>query len=156
MRASASIPIAARPVRLLGRELLDGGVADSIPVKWFEKQGFKKQIVVLTRPEGYVKKPMKFMPLIKLWLHGYPALVEGIRTRHLRYNGTLEYIKKLEASGSIFVIRPQHTMKTAIVERNPNRLREIYEAGRRDMSESLEALQKFLIGENDGKENKQK
>lgn len=34
MRASASLPLAARPVKLNGRMYLDGGISDPIPVNW--------------------------------------------------------------------------------------------------------------------------
>lgn len=56
MRASASMPIVSKPVCVDGYELLDGGVADSIPVQKMQELGFDKTVVVLTQPRDYVKK----------------------------------------------------------------------------------------------------
>ena len=62
MRASASMPIVSTPVELEGMKLLDGGVTDSIPLKYFQQQGFERNIVVLTQPKGYTKSRTKLMP----------------------------------------------------------------------------------------------
>ena len=66
IRASASMPMVSQIVEIDGQKLLDGGIADSIPVRYFETIGYDKTIVVLTQPEHYQKKPNRLMPLIRL------------------------------------------------------------------------------------------
>ena len=79
MRASASIPIASRPVKLGGKRLLDGGVSDPIPVKWMLSRGYEKNVVVLTRDVKYRKKANPKMQLfLKAVLHKYPAFLKDL------------------------------------------------------------------------------
>ena len=66
LRASASMPLASRVVEVQGRRLLDGGVADSIPLAYFEGQGYSRNVVVLTQPLGYRKSHSRLMPLMLL------------------------------------------------------------------------------------------
>ena len=105
MRASASMPYVSRIVEYRGMKLLDGGCADSIPVMAFRRMGYKKNVVVLTRHDGYVKKPEN-PKLIRAFYHKYPNFVRTLTRRHLVYNRTIENIHRLEKEGSVFVIRP--------------------------------------------------
>lgn len=106
MRASASMPIVSKPVCVDGYELLDGGVADSIPVQKMQELGFDKTVVVLTQPRDYVKKKNQLMPLAKVSLRRYPAMIDAMEHRHEHYNEELEYIRGKEERGELFVIRP--------------------------------------------------
>lgn len=106
MEASASMPLAAKPVRIGHYALLDGGVADSIPVRFFESIGYRRNLVVLTQPKGYVKKKNKFLPAIRARYFRYPAFLDAVADRHERYNETLSYLSMLEQAGQDYVIRP--------------------------------------------------
>ncbi len=143
IRASSSIPIVSKPVKLDGYELLDGGVSDSIPVDWMLERT-KKTVVVLTRDHTYRKKPMKYINLIKKAFKEYPNLQHDLENRHIVYNETLDKIDKLEREGQIFVIRPSKPIACAMIEKDPNHLQEIYDIGRRDALNSLEELKKYL------------
>ena len=90
-RASASMPLVSRIVEVGGYRLLDGGIADSIPLEAFEKLGYERNLVILTQPEGYVKKPNKAMPLMRLALGKYPKLLRTIANRHTIYNQQVAY-----------------------------------------------------------------
>ena len=59
IRASASMPLASRIVEIDGGKYLDGGIADSIPLDAFQKMRYEKNVVILTRPDGYKKSPNK-------------------------------------------------------------------------------------------------
>ena len=83
MRASASLPLAARPVKLNGRMYLDGGISDPIPVNWMLSQGYEKNVVVCTRHSGYRKEHNKLMPLLRLKFREYPELVKLLDERHI-------------------------------------------------------------------------
>ena len=144
IRASASIPVLARPVELGGRKLLDGGVADSIPVGWMLAQGYAKNIVVLTQPAGYRKEPDKMMPFLRIALRRYPRLVELLANRHERYNACIDRIARLEREGRIFVIRPSESVKAPAMVRDPEVLQGIYDIGLRDARAALPALRAYL------------
>ena len=144
IRASASMPIVSQIVEIDGQKLLDGGMADSIPVKHFEELGYQKNVVVLTQPEHYQKKKNSLMPLIRLKYRKYPELVETMANRHLVYNSALAYIKEQEKQGKLFVIRPKETLQIGKVEKDPNKLKEVYDIGRETMTPQISALNEFL------------
>ena len=130
MQASASMPLAAKIVKIGHYQLLDGGVADSIPVRFFESIGYKRNLIILTQPKGFVKQKNKMLPLIRARYVRYPAFVEAVADRHQRYNETLAYISMLEQSGRAFVIRPPIPLEIPSMERDPAQLRRVYETGR--------------------------
>lgn len=143
IRASASIPIVSKPVKLDGYELLDGGVSDSIPVDWMLERS-SKTVVVLTRDKSYQKKPMKYINLLKKAFKGYPKLQKALENRHIVYNETLDRIEQLEREGRIFVIRPSKPIECAMIEKDPNHLQEIYDIGRKDALNYLNDLKEYL------------
>ena len=143
IRASASIPIVSKPVKLDGYELLDGGVSDSIPVYWMLERS-SKTVVVLTRDKSYRKKPMKYINLLKKAFKEYPKLQKALENRHIVYNETLDRIEQLEREGRIFVIRPSKPIACAMIEKDPNHLQEIYDVGRKDALNYLNDLKEYL------------
>lgn len=144
LRASASMPLVSRMVEIDGQKLLDGGIADSIPIKYFESIGYEKNIVVLTQPKDYVKKKNSLIPLAKLRYKEYPKLIEAMANRHLDYNASLEYIEKKEAAGEILVIRPKQALPISRTEKDPEKLRAVYEIGRKAAEEKLREMKQFL------------
>lgn len=143
MRASASMPYVSRIVHYKGRKLLDGGCADSIPVEAFRKMGYEKNVVILTRNDGYVKKPEN-PKLAKAVYRRYPNFVRTLRRRHLVYNHTIEEIHKLEKEGSIFVIRPSVELTIGRMEKDPEMIHQVYEIGRKDAERQMAELEKWL------------
>lgn len=144
MRASASMPIVSKPVCVDGYELLDGGVADSIPVQKMQELGYDRNVVILTQPWDYVKGKNQLMPLAKVSLRKYPAMIDAMEHRHEHYNKELEDIQRKEENGALFVIRPPKKIEVSKVERDRQRLLAAYRMGRETMKERLRALEKFL------------
>ncbi|MDO4745931.1 MAG: patatin family protein [Bacillota bacterium] len=144
IRASASMPMASRIVEVGGYQLLDGGISDSIPLKYFEAQGYDKNVVILTRPKAYVKGPNKLMPIMKKVLRKYPGLIDVMNRRHEEYNETVEYIKQREEEGAAFVIRPERPLDIGKIEHDPDKIKGAYEAGRSEGMKTLEAVKQFL------------
>lgn len=142
-RASASMPLVSRIVEIGGMKLLDGGVADSIPVQAFQTMGYEKNVVVLTRQEGYRKKPSN-MALAKSVYRKYPAFLEAMENRYIHYNQTLELIEKLESRGKILVIRPSRDPGIGRMDKRPEKVREVYQLGCHDAQEKIEQVKKFL------------
>ena len=144
IRASASMPMVSQIVEIDGQKFLDGGVSDSVPVRYFEEMGYDKNVVVLTQPEYYQKKKNRLMPLIRVKYRKYPKLVETMENRHLVYNQTLAYIKEQEKQGKLFVIRPKEKLQIGKVEKNPEKLKEIYDIGRETATSRISELKKYL------------
>ncbi|MDD2959334.1 MAG: patatin family protein [Lachnospiraceae bacterium] len=144
MRASASMPGASRVVEIGTERLLDGGIADSIPLRYFNRIGYHKNIVVLTRPRGYKKSANRFLGLMKPALKKYPAVIEAMAGRHIMYNKELKLTEKLAEEGRIFLIRPSRDLKVGRTERNPKKLKALYQLGREDAAARLEEMRRFL------------
>ncbi len=144
IRASASMPLVSKIVEIGDKKLLNGGISDSVPVKYFKSIGYDKNVVVLTRPMGYAKSKNKMMPLVRWMYRKYPKLVKIMAERHNMYNNTLSYISELENSGDIFVIRPNEKLPVGRIEKDPEKLRQAYEIGRATALECLSALKEYL------------
>ena len=152
MEASASRPLAAKAVRIGHYSLLDGGVADSIPVRFFESLGYKRNLIILTQPKGFVKKKNPMLPAIRARYLRYPAFVAAVADRHERNNETLSYIAMQEASGKDYVIRPPIPLEIGAMERDPAQLRRVYETGRAVAENQIDKIEAFL---NDVKETEE-
>lgn len=129
IRASSSMPMVSRIVDIDGMHLLDGGISDSIPLRYMEQQGYERNIVVLTQPYGFVKKPNRLMWLARMMLRRYPALLDVMAHRHEMYNEQLEYVKKREADGAALVIRPFDTLPITRLSNDPAKMQETYDLG---------------------------
>ena len=143
VRASASMPVVSNVVEIDGYKLLDGGMADSIPLQYLENQGYNKNVVILTQPEGYIKKASKAMPLIRLALRKYPAVVEAMKNRHIMYNNQLKYVKEAENRGEILVIRPEKPIPIGHICHNPEQMQAAYDMGRKHGEKHLEKIRTF-------------
>ena len=143
-RASASMPLASRIVSVGGYDLLDGGIADSIPLAYLEEQGYDRNVVVLTQPMGYVKTKNKAMPLLRRVYKDYPQLLDTLARRQDVYNETTAAIREKERRGEVFVIRPEAPLDIHRVEHDRARIQAVYDLGRAVMEKRLEAMKAFL------------
>lgn len=144
VQASASLPLVSRAVKIGGREYLDGGMADSIPIRKSIHDGHEKNVVILTRPYGYRKKPSSSIELIKMMYRKYPGLVHDMKYRHVRYNRALDYVEELEREGKVFVFRPEPLIKIDRIEKDPNKLKVLYLQGYHDASINYKLMKDFL------------
>lgn len=130
IRASASMPLASKVVELQGRKLLDGGVSDSIPLEYFESIGYDRNIVILTQPAGYQKGHNRLMPLMRLFLRKYPAMLIAMDERHVMYNNQLDFVTQAEKEGRCLVIRPDEKIPIGHISHDPDQMRHVYQLGR--------------------------
>jgi predicted patatin/cPLA2 family phospholipase len=144
IRASASMPVVSRPVKIDGRLYLDGGMSDSIPLQFMEQQKCDKILVIETQPADYRKQPQKHMGLIRMKLRRYPHMVETMANRHLMYNAEKEYIAAKEDSGAVFVIRPAAPLQIGATEKNPQELQRVYDLGRAEALKNIDALKNYF------------
>ena len=128
VRASSSLPFVSPVTNVDGVPMLDGGIADSIPVEYAMSQGYERIVVVLTRNKGYRKKEGQ-MPLAKLAYRKYPHLQRALAERNAAYNRTMDLIERMEEEGKITVIRPVRTVEVSRIERNITKLTSLYQEG---------------------------
>ncbi len=144
LRASASLPFFSQIVNFGGKKLLDGGICDSIPLKASQNMGYQKNIVILTRPEGYRKKPSYNGWLAKLVYHKYPLFANAIKNRHIMYNNELAYLKDEEKNPLTLILRPSKEIKVAKMEKDLNKVKELYDLGRADALTNLAKIKEFM------------
>lgn len=128
VKASSSLPFVCPIAYVDGIPMVDGGVADSLPVKRAIELGFDKPVIVLTRNKGY-RKPVKGTRVPFFMYRKYPKLKEAIRSRNSIYNSQIEMIERMEEQGSAIVIRPQRPIEVDRMERNTDKLRALYQEG---------------------------
>ena len=146
IRASASMPLVSEMVEIDGMKLLDGGIADAIPLQYFESIGYTRNVVILTQHSEYDKKESVAMPFIRLMYRKYPALVQAMEVRHLMYNAQRDYVNQQEAAGNALVIRPTEPLPVKRLTKDPAVLRATYNIGRAAAEKRLEEIRSYLEG----------
>ena len=143
LRASASMPLASKIVEVGGWKLLDGGVSDSIPLEYYERQGYKRNVVILTQPLGYRKKHLALMPLMRLALRKYPHFLKALDERHLMYNCQLDYVAEAERLGRCLVIRPDEDIPIGHLSHDPQQMRLVYDMGRKVGERYIDKIKEY-------------
>ena len=144
IRASASMPLASKIVNINGQKVLDGGISDSIPLKFMQQQGYEKNIVVTTQPAGYVKEKNSFLPLMRLQLRRYPRFLDAVANRHEMYNAQLEYIAEQERQGKTLVLRPESALTIGHITHDADKMWETYNIGRALAEKRLEEIKEYV------------
>jgi predicted patatin/cPLA2 family phospholipase len=143
LRASASMPLASKVVEVQGRKLLDGGVSDSIPLEYYERQGYRRNVVILTQPLGYQKEHNRLMPLMRLALRQYPRFLKALDERHLMYNQQLRYVAQAEQEDRCLVIRPEEKIPIGHLSHDPQQMRKVYDLGRQVGQKYIDKIKEF-------------
>lgn len=144
IRASASLPMLCQPVSLDGKLLLDGGLSDSIPLKYFQQQGYGRNIVILTRPLDYRKEPIGYAWFIKQVLRKYPAIYDCMKRRHEMYNAQMEYVISESKKGNTLLIAPDFALPIGRVEMKPEKLKLMHRLGVEACKKHLEEIREFM------------
>lgn len=144
LKASSSMPVFANPVVLDGMTLLDGGITDSIPLQFMLDRGYEKNIVVLTQPVDYRKKPSKLHLLLRLLVSKYPKVAEMMKVRHEMYNAELDLIAKEQQAGRALLIYPEKGLDIGRLERDGNKMKSIYNQGRKVATQMLPQIKEYL------------
>lgn len=141
--ASSSIPLLSQPEDIGGQLFFDGGVSDSIPVKYALTK-HEKVVVVLTRPRGYRKEKMRFKPILKFIFRKHPEFLETLLKRNEEYNQTLDFCEQMEKEGKLFMIAPSPEFSIGRTEKSLEKRMGLYNHGYKLMSKEFENLQSFL------------
>lgn len=106
-KASSSMPLLTKPVQLDGKEYLDGGIADAIPLRRAVETGHTKNIVVLTRQNGHAPHDTSSRKaLYEAFYRDYPLLTAALQIRREMYLDEVAFVHQEEDAGRAFVIRP--------------------------------------------------
>lgn len=144
IRASASLPLVSRNVKIDGKYYLDGGLSDPIPLRKSIMDGNRKNIVIMTKEVGFVRRPSTQMGLIKVRYLKYPKVAELMAERHITYNDQLAYIERQQANGQAFVIRPRYPGNVGRVEKDPEKLKALYRQGYEEAEACYQDLRAYL------------
>ncbi|MFT3737994.1 MAG: patatin family protein [Breznakibacter sp.] len=145
LTATSSLPFISKPKAIDGKLYMDGGLSDSIPVHKALADGNQRAVVVLTRPRGYRKKPLKNHLILRLAYRKFPKLVQLMKDRAHCYNRTIDDLEKMEKEGRAFIIRPDDAIIVSRLENNPANLRRVYDLSRRQMQKTtLPGLKAWL------------
>ena len=146
VQASTSLPLVFKIAEINGKKYMDGGIADSIPIRKSIMDGNQKNVIILTKETGYVKQLSGGLRLIRMRYHKYPKIYEVMKERHNTYNETMEYIRCLEKEGKVFVIQPKVKSDVARLEKDEEKMQALYESGYEDAKECYDSLMEFLNG----------
>jgi predicted patatin/cPLA2 family phospholipase len=144
IRASSTLPFMAPAIEYQGRTLMDGGIADPIPLRKAQNDQVAKNVLILTKPKGYRKKKSSFSWLPQYVYKEFTGLNKALEIRYKMYNETLDYIEELEAQKKIFVLRPSQNVKVGRVERNTVKLTQLYDLGYEDAKNEYEKLLSWM------------
>ena len=146
LRASASLPLVSHMVNVGGRKYLDGGLSDAIPLEKSILSGNEKNLVVLTKEVGYIRKPIPAYELatLKLRYASYPHIWKLMQDRDVRYNKQLEFLSRMEKEGKAFILRPQQKSETKRIDKNPEHLKKLYNEGYTEAEKNYEKLVEYF------------
>ncbi len=129
LQATCALPMLFPYIYINGTPYLDGGLSDSIPYEKAFADGCDRVVVVLTREAGYRKKTTASTKLVARAYLKYPELAKDLVKRAGRYNRSLKKLEKLEKEGKVIVIRPENTKGFSRMERNKEKIMNLYDDG---------------------------
>ena len=145
LRASGSMPFVSQPVNINGNEYLDGAVTDSIPFEKMLEMGYDRLVVVLTKPKGYIKKPLPKALANICYNKKYPKFYDAVVNRHIMYNGQINRLIELENEGKAIVIRPSKNIKISKIEKKPEKIQEMYDLGLLDAKNFIDSIKSQIL-----------
>lgn len=144
-RASSSMPLLTPIVNIDNVPYLDGGLADSVPIRRAQQMENEKIVVILTKNQGY-RKSVLSPTMQRVYKRAYKSYLNLIRTifrRSFEYNKTMNYLDQLEKRGEIFILRPQ-VKPVSRLERNKETLHAFYEHGYKYTERKFDDLMEYL------------
>ena len=147
IRASSTLPILMPPADIDGDIYVDGALGPNggLPFDQPLREGYRKLLVVLTRPRGYVKGPMPASvgALLRTAYRQFPSVFEGVARRPDRYNAGRRFLFELEERGQAYVFAPDNLWINNTESRR-ERLEATYRAGLVQAVREMPAIKAFL------------
>ena len=140
------MPLVSSMVEINGVNYLDGAIECNIPINWALENNYDKIIVVLTRDENYIKKPLdnKLKKIYSIVYKKYPELLNTMYSRPDEYNKLTNKIKDLENIGRIMVLRPFNPINVERLEKDKEKLNSLYEEGRKETEDKLKQIMDYI------------
>ena len=146
VQASATMPYVSKMVEIEDGLYLDGGCSDKIAYQWALDHDFEKIIVVRTRQREYRKSETN--PLVqkmtKRLYAGYPALEKQLELMNSDYNKQCDELARLENEERIFTIAPSKPVNVSRVERDVDKLADLYYMGYLDGLNQIQRIKEYL------------
>ncbi len=143
IRSSCSLPFMTDIVEYKDKKFLDGGIADSIPIRKAVFDGNQKLIVILTHSKGFEEKQGWYSKFSSVWYKDYPKVTESLKNRYLYYNESIQLLEVLETLGKAYIIRPRGE-GMSMIEQDIEKLDEYYKEGWNQGREEAERVKKFI------------
>jgi len=142
--ASCSLPFMGKIKTINGKDYLDGGISDPIPIRKAIEDGYEKNVVLLSQNYNYRKEPFKNFNLLKKFFKGYEGIEDIMKNRHLIYKETLDYLKELEEEGKVFIFRPKDLQQVGRTTKNTKKLERLYNQGYTIAKEKIDMLIEWI------------
>ncbi len=143
VRCSSTLPFLMKHTTFQQKVYLDGGLGEGLALDVARKDGYKKFFVVLTRPKGFRKEPLKIPKLIEFYFRKTPHVAKSLLNSYQRYNATLEELEQLESEGKAFLVCPD-LMPVTSMETSFEKLEESYQLGYKQGQRDLPRWKEFL------------
>ncbi len=145
VKATCALPFYFPPIEVNGQFYYDGGICDPIPVKKALSDGCERLLIVLTRPQGYVKECTASVKLAARFLRRkYPKLAPKLLERHHVYNESVKLCEQLEQEGRAVVLRPEDDAIIDSFEKNLANIQRSYTRGYEQCSRRIAEIQRLL------------
>lgn len=140
LKASCSIPFVCKPYEIEGVPYYDGALSDPIPIEKAFCCGCDKVVVILTKPEEFVRNPKRDEKFARRIQKKYPVSAEKLRQRANQYNKELALLKKYREQGNVLIVSPIDTCGVDTLTRDQEALKIFYENGYQDAGKISEFL----------------
>lgn len=139
MKASSAIPFISKMILYKDKKLLDGAIVDAVPLAKALSDGYKKNVVILTKPAGFRKKE-EIQPPVTFFYRKYPKLIEALKNRVALYNNAMDFVESEERAGNVFIIRPSKNLGVTRMEKSMDTLKASYRLGIDDGKAAAEKI----------------
>lgn len=143
LKATCALPVLFPYIYMNGTPYLDGGLSDSIPYERAFADGCDRVVVVLTREKGYKKETTASTKTLARAYLKYPELSKDLLKRAGRYNRCLKKLEKLEKEEKVIVIRPESTDGFSRLEKDKNKIMNLYDDGYTKGLQFADRIQSF-------------
>lgn len=131
-KASSSIPFICKPYVIQGTPYYDGALGDPVPVEKAFSMGCDRVIVLLTKPEDFIRVPEQDERLAAMIRRKYPRAAEKLCRRAQLYNESVAKAQEYARQGKALIIAPDDTCGISTLSRDKDALQRLYEKGYAD------------------------
>lgn len=146
VKAACALLMLTRPYKFLGKEYMDAGLIDMIPIEQSIRKGNEKHVFISTKEENYVRKPAPDwqLRLCRLFYPKNKTIQDMLKIRHINYQKQWNIVAKLEKEGKALVLRPSEDQGITRYTQDRDKLKSWFDLGYQDTLDRLDDIKKFL------------